>query len=694
MERIRHFFQAFKQFWKKKHINQIIILIFSLAVLAVLVFFAYMASTANIQSLKDGLAQSTIIYDKDGDIASKISANRAEGVPISDVPQHLQDAIIAIEDHRFYEHRGFDLKGITRAFFKNLLSGRITGGGSTLTQQLTKNALLSPEQTYKRKLEEVFLAVEIEKNYKKEEILQMYMNQVYFGSGAWGVQNASRKYFGKDVQDITISEAAMLAGLLKAPSALNPHQHYDRAIERRNVVLGQMKKYDMISETEYKTAIEENIAMLDGGGDPLKGKYPYYVDAVLEEAISRYGLSQDEIMTRGYQIYTEMDQNLQFSLEKVNERESIFPKGRGQSLVQSGTILLHPQTGGIRALVGGRGEHSFRGFNRATQLVRQPGSVLKPLAVFTPALEEGYSPTSLVKDEKMTFGDYMPENLTKTYQGKVPMYEAVEKSLNLPAVWLLDEIGLQKGIDSLQRFGIPLQAEDEYLGIALGGMNKGVSPLQMAEAYSVFANEGKREDSHLITKIIGPTGNVIAEHQRKETKVTSKYAANQMTSMLLNVVETGTGRGANIQGQQIAGKTGSTQLPFGNGINGTKDQWFVGYTPNIVAAVWIGYDKTNEEQYLPGSSGDGVVPVFRAVMEESLPYLETESFSVKSVNTKVAETEKKEEEKQRSLEEKGKEMSEKLKKETEKWKEKLEKGKKDLEEKLKETWNWITSHAS
>jgi penicillin-binding protein 2A len=691
MERLQPYWEAVVRFWKKKHLTQILLLILLVFLLLTILFFAFMASRANVQSLKDGLRQTTVIYDKDGDVATKVATNRTEGVKVNELPDHVKNAVIAIEDERFYEHNGFDIKGIARAFIKNLFAGRITGGGSTLTQQLTKNALLSPEQTYKRKIEELFLAVEIEKNYSKDEILEMYLNQVYFGSGAWGIDRASKKYFNKDIEEVTISEAAMLAGLLQAPSAYDPYNHYERAINRRNVVLSKMKELGMISEKEYKAAKNEEIELEDGGGSFVDRKYPYYVDAVLDEAISKYGLTQDEILTRGYRIYTEMDQNLQSSLENVYERDSLFPYGRGGALVQSGAVLLDPASGGVRALVGGRGEHVFRGFNRATQLKAQPGSTLKPLAVYTPALEEGYEVTSKLKDEPMSFDGYKPENFSKTYKGEVPMYEAVEKSLNVPTVWLLNEIGLEKGLDALKRFGIPLEKEDKHLGIALGGMHKGISPLQLAEAFSVFPNEGKRNDSHLITKIVGPTGNVIAEHKQKTTKVTSKSVANEMTSMLLNVVESGTGKGTNIPGVQLAGKTGTTQLPY-NDIDGTKDQWFVGYTPNLVGAVWLGYDKTDREHYLSNSSSENVVPIFRAIMEESLPYIEQAEFDVHSVNARLRGedkivTEEMIKEKAEQMKEQAKKLEEALKEEAPKWKQTLDQTIKDLEyirEKLQE----------
>jgi penicillin-binding protein 2A len=676
MEKIKYYlkviYQAIRRFWREKRVNKILLLLFLLFILFTMAFFTYMAATANIESLKSGLNQSTVIYDKDEVVASKIVTNRTEGVLYEDLPEHVQHAVIAIEDQRFYEHNGFDIRGMTRAFFKNLVAGRITGGGSTITQQLTKNALLSPQKTYRRKVEELFLAVEIEKTYKKEEILEMYVNQVYFGSGAWGINQASMKYFNKRVQNVTISEAAMLAGLLQAPSARNPYQNYDRAMERRNVVLKRMEEQGYISNEEYDKGIKEVITLEDGGGSAIKREYPYYTDAVIDEAILRYGLSQEEILTRGYRIYTEMNQSIQTALENVYKKDSLFPQGKKGTLVQSGAVLVDPTSGGVRGLIGGRGDYVFRGFNRATHMKAQPGSTLKPIAVYSPALEAGYGTTSMLVDEPITFGDYQPQNASREFKGEMPMYEALERSQNVPAVWLLDQIGLQKGLDSVKRFGIPLEKEDEYLGIALGGMHKGVSPLQLAEAYSAFPNKGMKHDSHLIKKIVGPTGNVLAEHKPVRVRVTTEVVANEITSMLLNVVESGTGKGTQLKGVELAGKTGSTQLPYSD-IRGTKDQWFAGYTPNLVGVVWLGYDKTDREHYLPNSTAENVVPIYRAIIEQAVKHTEPQEFDVVSVNDRLAGNDKKEQEKYKeAVKESVEKLKEKIKEDAPGWKEKID----------------------
>ncbi|EFV78734.1 hypothetical protein HMPREF1013_00962 [Bacillus sp. 2_A_57_CT2] len=674
MRKRTSFFKKFQSTWIKLHLTQVSILLASTLVLAFLSFVYFSYKDADISALEAGLAQSTVIYDADEEVASKISANKNEGISIDKIPDHMKNAVIAIEDHRFYEHGGIDLKGIGRAFFTNLKAGGIVEGGSTLTQQLTKNALLSAEKTYKRKLEEFFLAIEIEKEYSKDEILQMYLNQVYFGEGAWGIKRAAMKYYAKDVEDLSISEAALLAGLVKAPSAINPYQNEDKAIERRNLVLDRMKEHSFISEKEWEKAKNEKLVFEDGGGDPLKGKYPYYVDVVLEEAINKYNISLDDLLSNGYQIYTELDQDMQGSVEETYKNDQLFPKGTGEQPVQSGAILLDPHNGGIRALAGGRGEHTLLGHNRAVHKVGQPGSTMKPIVPYAAALEAGWEITDELKDERMTFGeDYEPNNYNGQFRGNVPMYEAVKDSLNVPAVWLLDEIGVEKGVDAAKRFGIPEDAINQNLALALGGTNEGVSPLTMAQAYAVFANGGERPEAHSITKIVDKDGETVAEWKGENTRVISKDVADKVTTMLLGVVQHGTGKAAQIPGREVAGKTGSTQMTI-EGIDGVKDQWFVGYTPQLVGAVWVGHDMTDAKNYLTTSSSEGTAPIFREIMTEALKNQEAESFNVPQIAGLME---------QRQREQQRKAWEKNIRKETEKIKEKIEKEK----EKWKEKWS-------
>lgn len=618
---------------KKTHLVQIVILGLLLIILIIMGFLYTAANGVDISALKSELPQATIFYDINNKPASKVSANKNEGASIKQVPKYMQNAVVAIEDHRFYEHHGIDIIGISRALFRDLKAGGAVEGGSTITQQLAKNALLSSKKTYKRKVDEIFIARKIEKNFSKQEILQMYLNQIYFGDGAWGIKRAAQKYFGKEVKDLTISESAMLAGVIKAPSALNPYNHLEKATARRNIVLNEMKKQGYITSEQFEKARNATIVLNDKGGDPLQEKYPYYVDQVIDEAIHQYGLTQDDLLTGGYKIYTEIDPIMQAAVEKTYQKDSLFPNGEDR-LVQSGAVLVAPNTGGIRALAGGRGEHVFRGYNRASQLKAQPGSAFKPIAVYTPALENGWKITDMLKDEPMKFGDYQPTNYDHQYEGEIPMYQAVMESKNVSAVWLLNKLGLDKGIASAKRFGIPLEKGDRNLSIALGGLEKGISPINMAEAFSVFPNSGYRIEAHVIRKIVDRDGKTVAEWKEKKTKVTTKAVTDKMNTMLLGVVEQGTGKGAQIPGREVAGKTGSTQVPIA-GINGVKDQWFVGYTPQLVGAVWVGYDQTDENHYLTTTSSQGAAMVFHDIMKGALINTKPMSFHVTHVQTLI-----------------------------------------------------------
>ncbi len=626
---------------RKKQKKKKMWIIWAAAALIVCCFSAiqFYIATRDISALEEPLPAPTIIYDRNGKVASKISVAKMDPISIDHIPNHVLEAVVATEDRRFYKHDGIDYQGILRALIRNIEAGEWVEGGSTITQQLAKNVFLTNEKTLQRKWEEWFIAKKIERTYSKKEILEMYLNRIYFGEGAWGIKKAAETYFGKDVSDLTVSESALLAGLIKAPSALSPFKHYEQAIARRNVVLDLMKEQGYINEDTFLRAKQERIVLNKEKIDPYKGKYPYYVDYLIDEAMNRYRLTQNEVLSGGLRIYTELDQRMQQALENVYRNDQLFPEGTKDQLVQSGAVLMDPKLGGITALIGGRGEHVFRGFNRATQLKRQPGSTMKPLAVYTPALEQGYHLFDELKDEPMDFNGYRPENYDHMYRGRVTMYEAVIHSLNVPAVWLLDQIGLEKGVNAVQRFGIPLEEDDHYLGLALGGLKHGVSPLQMAEAYSVFPNEGIRTEAHVITKIIDQNGNVIAKWKPKTIRVTTKEVAQKMTFMLQGVVKEGTGKRASIPGRDLAGKTGSTQVPLG-GVNGVKDQWFVGFTPQLVGAVWLGYDHTDEYHYLQTTSSQTVAVIFREIMTEALKGMPSQPFSYSMLKTEKHQLQK------------------------------------------------------
>jgi penicillin-binding protein 2A len=617
-----------------KKVVLLIVLIIILTILSLLFFFNLYVSGRDISKLEKALPQPTYIYDRNGEVASKISASKIEPVKIEQIPEHFILAVVAIEDRRFYEHSGADYIGIFRALFRNAKSGEIVEGGSTITQQLVKNVLLTNEKTLKRKWEELILAKKVEREYSKKEIMEMYLNQIYFGEGAWGVQKAAKIYFGKDVSELTLSESALLAGLIKAPSKLSPFKNFDDAIARRNVVLQSMLEQGFISKKELQNAKKQEIILHGKQLDEYKGKYPYYVDHIIEEAIKKYGLTQNEILSGGFHIYTELDPTMQKAVENVFRNDQLFPQSPDDQLVQSGAVIIDAKTGGIHAMVGGRGKHTFRGFNRATQLIRQPGSTMKPLAVYTPALEQGYGMFDLLKDAPVDFNGYRPTNYDGGYRGAVTMYEALIKSYNVPAVWLLNEIGIDRGVNAVERFGIPLTEKDRSLKLALGGLEEGVSPLQMAEAFSAFPNDGVRVEAHAITKIVDSNGKVIAEHQKKSIRVTEPEIAQTMTYMLRHVVTNGTGKNAQLSRHELAGKTGSTQLPI-QGMDGVKDQWFVGFTPDVVGALWLGFDKTDEKHYLKTSSGETAAVIYREMMEQALQKLPSSQFKLPLAKTKM-----------------------------------------------------------
>ncbi|SDX50327.1 PBP1A family penicillin-binding protein [Paenibacillus sp. CF384] len=580
--------------------------------------FGILVNKQDITLLAKPLPAATIIYDQDDKEASRISLNTIEPVQFEQLPKHLVDAVVAVEDKRFFEHDGTDLWGIGRALMTNLTNGQTVQGASTITQQLAKNVFLTHDRTWGRKWNEVLLSKKIEGQYDKQHIMEMYLNQIYFGEGAWGIKRAAETYFSKKVENLTLSESALLAGIIRAPSALSPFKHLDKALERRNIALQLMKDQGKISQTTFDKTIHEPIKL--GSSKPNRGegiKYPYYVDQIIREAGALYGLTENEILHGGLRIHTALDTKMQQAAEQVYSKNSVFPNSVADQLIQSGSVLVDPRDGGIRALVGGRGQQPFRGFNRAVQLKRQPGSTMKPISVYTPAFEQGYRPEDTLLDEPVAFGGYEPKNAGGGYHGEVSIYDAIVNSYNIPAVRLLNEMGIDAGMEAAERFGIELKEEDRTLGLALGGLQEGVSPLTMAEAFGVFANDGVRMPAHSIISIESAEGEVLAEAADDEgVKTTDASVARTMTAMLEGVVQEGTGEAASLEGRRVAGKTGTTEMP-GTGGEGIKDNWFVGYTPQLVGAVWLGYDHTDAQHYLTTTS-KAAAAVFRELMGEAL----------------------------------------------------------------------------
>lgn len=659
-----------------------------------------LVAAQDVTELDEPLPAATMLFDENGEEAVVISLNEIEPVTYEEIPQHMIHAIVAVEDKRFYEHEGMDVWGIGRALMQNATAGQTVQGGSTITQQLAKNVFLSHERTWKRKWNEVLLAQKIEDQYSKEQIMTMYLNQIYFGEGAWGIKRAAEVYYGKPASELTQAEAALLAGLVKAPSVLSPYKRPEQAVERRNLVLSLMKNQGYIGQQEYELAVKEPLTLRESRPNRSDAiQYPYYTDQVIREAINVYGLTENDVLHGGLRIYTTLNPGMQQAAEKAFANDSLFPQSMGDQLIQGGVVLTDPRDGGIKAVVGGRGKQPFRGFNRAVQLRRQPGSTIKPLAVYTPALESGFRPDSRIQDEPVRFGTYEPRNVDQKFHGNVTLYEALIQSYNIPAVKLLNEMGIGQGIDAATRFGLPLEAEDRTLGLALGGMQHGVSPLHMAEAFGTFANDGNRIQSHTILRIEAADGSILAERKNEPaTKVTSSEIAQLMTAMLKGVVEQGSGKSAAITGREVAGKTGTTEMPGVAG--GARDNWFVGYTPQLVGAVWLGYDNPDASHYLTTSSKAAAV-VFQEIMSQALQNQPVIPFpAVKAVDDLKRKDyeEKAAKEKERQEKEwkewQGKGHKDKWKEEQKKKKEKEKeerKRKKEQEKKEREEWNmdWL-----
>ena len=534
------------------------------------------------------LAQTSSMYDMNGELMSELrgSENRII-VSLDEIPLHPRQAFIAAEDLRFYDHRGIDVYRILGALRSNLKSGSLAEGASTITQQLAKLTHLSAEKTIRRKLEEINLAFQIEKVYNKDEILAMYLNTVYFGRGAYGIQAAAQAYFGVDAEELTLNQSASLAAIIKAPSIYAPHISPSNNRSRRQYILSVMAENGFISQEEKQAALDESIWVL--AQEVEKQLYSWYIDEALRESAELLGLSADEVIQGGFKIYTAYDARLQTIADEVYADSSFFPAAASDGTpIQSAMAVVDTNNGAVLAMIGGRDYTVRRGLNRATQMRRQPGSALKPLAVYGPALELGYTTASVLLDEKTSFGGYTPRNAGDRYYGLVTMRTAIRNSLNTTAVRLLEEIGLDASIQYLNKMGIPTRNSDRNLSLALGSMTYGVTPVELAAAYVPYANGGIYHQPYCVERIETVDGSNVYERKDSGKQVLSAQNAFLMTSLLQSVVSSGTGTRMLAANTPIAGKTGTVSMTGGN-----RDIWMTAYTPEISVAVWMGYDQTD-----------------------------------------------------------------------------------------------------
>ncbi|WP_189014416.1 transglycosylase domain-containing protein [Paenibacillus marchantiophytorum] len=609
----------------------ILAVICALAIYIVVIMSGFKILESNIDKIET-TNESTLIYaqeegkDKDGkdkpptEISKIYKGENRESVNIKDVPERLKQAFIATEDRRFEQHAGVDFWAIGRALVKDVIHMSAVEGGSTITQQLAKNVFLSSEKTAFRKGTEMSIAFALDEKYTKDEILERYLNRIFFGSNAYGIKAAAKVYFGKsNLNDLKIWEMATLAALPKAPSKYSPIKNPDLSKERRAVVLRLMTDQGYITEAERveAAAVDYVAPAASTQGSQV---YASYVDYVMNEAEDMYGIDEDELLTKGYRIYTSMNVNAQKVMEQTYANPKFFQADASDGeKIQSAMVIMDNKTGGLMAMIGGR-DYKSRGFSRVYSK-RQPGSSFKPIAAYGPALESGnYTPYSMMDDTQTSFGNgtYTPRNYDRITHGQVTMFEAVKKSYNLAPVWLLDQIKVTTALKFAEKLGIKLnEKNDRNLAIALGGLSDGVSPLQMAAAYTAFANQGVQNKTHAILRITDAHDKEIAVYKPEKKQVIQPKTSYYMTLLLQGVVEKGgTGTQAKMN-RPVAGKTGTTGLDIKGLEKYDRDVWFVGYTPEWTAAVWEGFDKVDAKHYVTIGSGSPS-SIFKEVMTKSL----------------------------------------------------------------------------
>jgi 1A family penicillin-binding protein len=598
---------------KKRHIFRYILLSLAALFVGTLVFGYFYLDVPHWQKLDvskiTSVAQTGSIYDAGGNFITALQGKENRTViPLSDIPLQVRQAFLAAEDLRFYSHFGVDPVRFFGALVADIKSGSFSEGFSTITQQLIKLSHLSSKKTIARKAEEVYLALQLESRYTKDQILEMYLNFVYFGNGAYGLQAASQTYFGKDVKDLTVAQAASLAAILNATTSYNPTLNPENNKNRQHYILNTMLENGMIDTAAHDTAVAEDIQLVES--KPIVTAYGWFVDAVLNEAEEKMNVSAETLLGSGYRIDTTLDPRMQ-DIADEQYKTNVFPANASDGTkVQSAMACLDVKTGAVRAVVGGREYTVLRGFNRATQLKRQPGSAIKPLAVYAPALEYyGFTTASVLTDEPTNFSGYKPRNSGDAYYGSVTIRTALQFSLNVSTVSLLQQIGVEAARNYLTRTGIPLDRRDSNLSLALGSLTYGVSPMQLAAAYAPFANQGYFNAPYFIEKITDNRGQVLYQHQLNPQRVLSVQNAYLMTSLLQSVTSVGTGAKLSGAGTPVAGKTGTVNIPEG----GTRDIWMAAYNTEITTAVWMGFDNTDNKHRISGtiSGGDNTATLSR-----------------------------------------------------------------------------------
>ncbi len=557
----------------------------------------------NIQEL--ALARSSIVYytDENGNsVETEFLSNDGNCIWVesSEISDVMKNAIVAIEDERFYRHGGVDFKrtaGAVFGYLREKLGGSYASyGGSTITQQVIKNITSEKDRTATRKIKEMMRAVALEKQLSKDEILTVYLNVIFLSNNCYGVEAASNRYFGKSASELSLTEAALIAGITQRPSYYNPLRNPENALQKRNTVLLKMYETEKISKEEYDEAVASDLGIHESRFEDVDNVYSYFVDTVINEIISDLqtekgyteSFATQQVFGGGLKIYTTMDKKIQDAMEEVFENSNNFPGGASKA--QASMVIIEPRSGEIKGVIGGKGTKTdSRGLNRATQTRRQPGSSIKPLSVYAPAIDKKVlNPSTILVDEPITIKDWSPKNSYKGFKGKITVKKAVEISANIPSIKALQKLGTGTSFDYVKnkfRLGV-VDADKDLSPLALGGLTNGVTVKEMAAAYSVFANGGYYYTPHTYSKVLDSSNRVLLEKKVEKTQAVGADTAYIMSQMLYGVVNSssGTGKLARLGNDMaVYGKTGTT--------NNDYDKWFVGYTPYYTGAVWFGFDQ-------------------------------------------------------------------------------------------------------
>lgn len=585
-----------------------------LLVIIVLVsaFFLLLKHTPiNAAKLTTPPTSPTVVYDNAGQVYMKIGATPSN-LRFQQIPADLRNAIVATEDHTFWTGSGIDVRSIFRALLVDLSSGQASQGASTIEDQLAKIVYLNDNKTLSYKVKELMMGVQIDRHFTKQEILAMYLNKVYLGEGTVGVQQAAMRYFGIDLsqhpQALTLDEAALLAGLPQAPSAYDPLLHPKTALARRNEVLQNMEKYGYITAQRATSAEKAPLGVKNHpiSGDPWVS-HPLFTNFLFDYA-ARSGISSQRLLQGGLKIYTTIAPNVQRAIHAVfwgKQYNADFPGPSVGAVVQGSAVFLDPVTGGILGAAGSRRQGFTPLGTDRVYSNSSPGSSIKPIMEYAPAIQSGhFGPTSILHNQPQNFGDgYTPQNWEgPSGPARVTLQYGIQWSQNIASVWLLQQIGLPVGTSFAMKDGIALTAQDQQqLGVAIGGMQKGVNPLEMAQAYEGFDNAGVQMKAHLITRVVSQQGKTIYQFRPAEKTVMSSGTAAVMTKLMQDVVDYGTGTSAQVPHWGVAGKTGTVQYDTGlTGFNPNwiRDAWFDGYTPNLVGAIHIGYDVSSPQHHM------------------------------------------------------------------------------------------------